>query len=275
MAGPTTQLAARRVRKLGTRKPTVTIGEDDKAPGTWMGRRLLRVNGSDAFELSFWCGTCPFLFERLEKATDRTASIPHLERALNEGLSAIDETVIDAFSTLLPKGKYLPMLLEIEPTLVEPGQPGDYFAEEQLATWRDYEGPGIPQNPRTPYYRADSRQLDGDNRLFEFVVPMVPPSWNERDRVDAHAQRLRTSTRPTCVAVGVLDVRRQAVFDTPEEGLIHWGLAHFLLDGHHKIEAASASGSRLQMLSLISLDASLAERHQIERLASIFERSGR
>ncbi len=182
MAGPTKLLEAHGLQKLGTRKPVVTVIEEDKARGTWAGRRLLGVNGRSAFELSFWCGTCPLLFERLEPSAEKTVSIPELQETLNNGLTTIDESVIDAFSALLPKGKYLPMLLEIEPTLVEPGQPGDYFAEEQHATWRDAEEPSSsPENPHTPYYRADTRTLDGDDRLFEFVVPIVPPSWNERD----------------------------------------------------------------------------------------------
>ncbi len=271
MVGPSKLLKTSGLRKLGTRRPVVTIDEVDKQPGTLVGRRLLRINGSNTFELGFWCGTCPFLFERLEHATNATVSIPDLQQALNDGLSDIDETVIGAFSALLPKGKYLPMLLEIEPILVDPGQPGDYFAEEQRATWGTDDNPSaLPENPRTAYYRADTRRLDGENRLFEFVVPMVPPSWNQRVRVDEHAEHLKASTRPTCVALGILDVRQRAVADTPEEGLIHWGLAHFLLDGHHKIEAAAKSGARLQILSLISVDKSLATRDQIERLGRIF-----
>jgi hypothetical protein len=38
----------------------------------------------------------------------------------------------------------------------------------------------------------------------------------------------------------------------------HWGLTHFLLDGHHKMHAAAESGRPVQLLSLLSLDGSLA-----------------
>jgi len=274
MAGPTKLLQAQRPRKLGSRKPAVTIGEEEKTPGAWAGRRFLSVNGRNAFELSFWCGTCPLLFKRLEGANG-TLSIADLQQRLNDGISELDDAVISAFSALLPKGEYLAMLLNIEPTLVYPMGPGDYFAEDQDATWRSSEGFwGLPENPHTPYYRADTRNLDGDDRLFEFVVPMVPPSWNDSARVSGHAQRLQFSNRPTCVALGVLDVRQRAVANTPEESRVHWGLVHFLLDGHHKIEAAANSGTRLQILSLISVDHSLAEHSQIERLVAIFEETG-
>jgi hypothetical protein len=46
----------------------LAFAEADKPEGTWAGRRLLVLDDKPAFELSFWCGTCPFLFERLEGA---------------------------------------------------------------------------------------------------------------------------------------------------------------------------------------------------------------
>jgi hypothetical protein len=42
------------------------------------------------------------------------------------------------------------MLLRIEPRVICPGAPGDYFAEEVIATWSD----DPPEDPRTLYYRA-------------------------------------------------------------------------------------------------------------------------
>ncbi len=241
--------------------------------GAWAGRRLLSVAGTPAFELGFWCGTCPFLFERLE-GSNTTQSIEGLQDTLTEGPSEIDEDVVGAFSALLPAGEYIPLLLEIEPTLTYPMRPGDYFAEEQDKTWRTSDGFwGLPEYPRTPYYRGDTQALDDENVLFEFVVPMVPPSRNERDRVAEHSKQLRHSHRPTCVTLSLLDVRQRAVANTPEEALIHWGLAHFLLDGHHKIEGAAATGSRLQILSLLSIDHSLADASAIARAIDFLRNS--
>jgi hypothetical protein len=244
------------------------VREAEKATGSWAGRRVLSVSGQHAFGLSFWCGTCPFLFDGWRALTDavdrgRSGTVqrwPHgdrprcgrpLRRPTREGRVPI-------------------LLLEIEPTLVHPIRAGDYFAEEQVATWGTDGFWGLPEYPRTPYYRGDTRALDNENRLFEFVVPMVPPSWNDRATVAAHVDRLRRSSVPTCVAVGLLDVRQRAVAQTPDERLIHWGLSHFLLDGHHKIEAAAQAGARLQVLSLVSIDNSLAERTAVERLGTIF-----
>jgi hypothetical protein len=269
VAGRTTLVAHDGPRVLGALEPTVMVREAEKATGSWAGRRVLSVSGQHAFGLSFWCGTCPFLFERLEGA-NRTLSIEEVQARFNAGLTEIDRDVVGPFADLLERGEYLSLLLEIEPTLVHPIRAGDYFAEEQVATWGTDGFWGLPEYPRTPYYRGDTRALDNENRLFEFVVPMVPPSWNDRATVAAHVDRLRRSSVPTCVAVGLLDVRQRAVAQTPDERLIHWGLSHFLLDGHHKIEAAAQAGARLQVLSLVPIDNSLAERTAVERLGTIF-----
>lgn len=55
-------------RTLGTDHPRLVFGKDAKAEGTWAGRRVLLLDDRPAFELSYWCGTCPFLFRRLEGA---------------------------------------------------------------------------------------------------------------------------------------------------------------------------------------------------------------
>lgn len=106
-------------RQLGSGKPIVVLGEEEKLPGAWAGRRLLSVEGKSAFELGFWCGTCPFLFERL-KGASQTLSIDALQDRLNAGLAAVDDQVTRRFGDLLSKGEYLPLLLEIKPAVGVP-----------------------------------------------------------------------------------------------------------------------------------------------------------
>jgi hypothetical protein len=250
------------------------VGEAEAPAGSWHGKRVLTIDGAPAFEMSYWCGTCPLIFQRLEGA-NRTLSMDALTEQLDAGLGEVDTSVVEAVAQFLEEGDYLPLLLEIHPQLVFPGDDGDYFSYEQVNTWGIDAFWGLPESPRTPYYRMVTRVVNDDARLFEFVVPMVPPSWNDRDRVDFYVDRLSRSSQPTCVALGVLDIRQRAVWDTPEgadtkwAGLTHWGLAHYLLDGHHKIEAAARSGHAVRVLSLISLESSLASKEDIVQLPAI------
>jgi len=244
------------------------FGEEPKPPGAWAGRRLLWLDDRPAFELTLWCGTCPFIFRRLDGANG-TVSLPELEQRLADGIDGIDEDLVAAFAELLPQGQYLPMLLNVQPRLVYPVKPGDYFAEDQVATWGIERFWDLPGYPHTPYYRTFETDVSSDAHLFEFVVPMVPPSWNNPMRVAGHAELLSSSDRPTAVAVSILDTSAPAMSGPGLDYFEHWALTHFLLDGHHKLQAAAQTNRPLRLLSLLSLDASLASEQSIVRIPQL------
>ena len=70
-----------------------------------------------------------------------------------------------------------------------PAGEGEYFADEQVRTWGTDSFWGLPGYPRTPYYWAGTRPVAKSARVFEFVVPMVPPSWNNPGTVTQYMQR--------------------------------------------------------------------------------------
>ena len=178
--------------------------------------------------------------------------------------------MIDAFGALLPEGEYFPVLLRVEPRLVIPGREGDYFSGEQADSW----GIGIdqfwglPEYPHTPYYRTFETAVDASAHLYEFVVPMVPPTWNDRERVEEYVELMDRGTVPTAVAVSTLDVCEPANTFGDDQSK-HWGLTHFLLDGHHELEAAATAGRPVQLLSLLALGEGLASADDCARLAAL------
>ncbi|MGW0903399.1 hypothetical protein [Streptomyces sp. NPDC002853] len=257
-------------RRLGVPEAQARLrfGAEQRDAGAGPSRRLLVVDGEPAFELSFWCGTCQFLFRRLE-GSRQTLAPADVQAQLTGTLTEPDDRgVIDAFGALLAQGDYLPMLLRVEPRLVVPGQEGDYFSGEQVATWGIDQFWGLPEYPHTPYYRTYETAVDASAHLYEFVVPMVPPTWNARERVAEYVELLDRGTVPTAVAVSTLDVCEPAV-GQPADHYRHWGLTHFLLDGHHKLEAAAMAGRPVQLLSLLALNASLAESEECARLPEV------
>ncbi|MFI6874874.1 hypothetical protein ACIBL6_15670 [Streptomyces sp. NPDC050400] len=231
-------------------------------------RRLLMVDDEPAFELSFYCGTCPLLFRRLETAREKL-SLERMKERLTRALADPDEGgVIEAFGALLPEGEYLPLLLDVEPRLIIPGKEGDYFSGEQVTAWGLDQFWGLPEYPHTPYYRTFETAVDTDAHLYEFVVPMVPPTWNERERVGEYVALMARGTVPTAVAISTLDVCQSAL-GLADDPAAHWGLTHFLLDGHHKLEAAATAGRPVRLLSLLTLGESLARAEDAARLPAL------
>lgn len=231
-------------------------------------RRLLMVDDEPAFELSFYCGTCPLLFRRLDTAREKL-SLESMQERLRGPLDDPDDAgVIGAFGALLPEGEYLPLLLDVAPRLVIPGNEGDYFSVEQVTAWGIDQFWGLPEYPHTPYYRTFETAVDADAHLYEFVVPMVPPTWNQRERVEAYIASMEQGTVPTAVAISTLDVCQSAL-GLADDPAAHWGLTHFLLDGHHKLEAAAAAGRPVRLLSLLTLGESLAGADDHARLPAL------
>lgn len=97
---------------------------------------------------------------------------------------------------------------------------------------------------------------------------MVPPSWNDQARVTAYATDLERGATPTAVAVVILDVCAPAVDHGPDY-YTHWMLTHFLLDGHHKMQAAADTARPLQLLSLLSIDAGLGTPDQVRQAITL------
>lgn len=129
---------------------------------------------------------------------------------LGSGLVGLHDTVMTAFAAVLPQGPCLPLLLRLQPRLVLPSGPGDYFAEEQVATWGLHSFCGLPEYHGTPYDRTYETPVDDKAHSFEFLVPMVAPSWNEVARTREYGRQLAVSSIPTAVAVATLDVRQPA-----------------------------------------------------------------
>ncbi|MGW6738079.1 hypothetical protein [Streptomyces sp. NPDC055013] len=257
-------------RSLGLPAPEARLRFDTELQEIGGGprRRLLMVDDEPAFELSFYCGTCPFLFRRLESAREKL-SLEGMQEQLTGALDDPDDGgVIDAFGTLLPRGEYLPLLLSVEPQLVVPGKEGDYFSGEQVTTWGIDQFWGLPEYPHTPYYRTFETVVDADAHLYEFVVPMVPPTWNDRERVEEYVTLMGQGTVPTAVAISTLDLCEPTV-GMPIDHYQHWGLTHFLLDGHHKLEAAATVGRPVRILSLLALGDGLAGAEDCARLPAL------
>ncbi len=249
---------APRTLGVGPENAAIRFGEEAKTEGAWAGRRLMFVNGGPGFELSFWCGTCAPLFERLEGANEKF-TIGELAAILEEGADDLDESVIAAYGQLLEAGDYIPLLIETNPVLTVPGDDLDYFAHEQVDTFGIDGFWGLPHNPKTPYYRTFETSVSAKAHMYEFIVPMVPPSWNEEQRVLQYRARLSAGSVPTAVAVSILDISGPEGHEPSSGWHQHWNLTHFLLDGHHKVQASAETGRPIRLLSLLSVDSSLAK----------------
>lgn len=237
--------------------------EGDGAWPSW--NRYIAIDGKKAFEIGNVCGTCAFYFKRLEGA-NRSIEPKAVISVLNAGLIGLESGFISDISTLFPDGNYRVLLTEIAPKLVKPGDSDDYFIDEQVEIWGIDGFYNLPHFPQTEYYRIDKRAFGKDACFFEFLIPTFPHNWLDGNTVQTYMKTIRDGCKPTAVSLSVLDIKEPAIFEEDARATAHWCLAHYLIDGHHKVYAAAQSQSPLTLLSFVATDHGISDVDDVESL---------
>jgi hypothetical protein len=225
--------------------------------------RYLTIDGVPAYQIAYSCGTCGMVLRREPAAPSTSMPATEVRDHLNAGLDELDGAVIEAFSSQLPRADYLVMLLDVQPQLATPGSIDDYFTTDGPTGWQNEEFEYTLDPANISYYRLGQRSVGEHDHLFEFAVPMTEPASLDETTTTQYAN---ASGHPTAVAFGLLDIegpwfRRER----------HWGLFHFLLDGHHKTAAAATADTPLRLMTFVSATDSFASDHELLRLPDLLQ----
>jgi hypothetical protein len=235
--------------------------------------RFIAVNGQNIYHIGNVCGTCFFFFKRLndsKKSINPKATIDKL----NIGLTSIDGNTIDILRELIPNGNYEIALLTIKPKFSVAGEAKDYFAKEQVDLWGMVGYLGVPHTPKVNYYRGTDKEIGDDRKIFEFFIPLTSPEYIDQTRVDFYKEQILKGYKPTAISLTILDVKEPAVWpddDIKPEFTSHWCIAHYILDGHHKIKAASDLNSEITLLSFIATMQGISSTDDINELLKHFD----
>ncbi len=104
---------------------------------------------------------------------------------------------------------------------------------------------------------------------------MFPTKWLILTTVSEYMEGLRTKASGTALALAVLDVRSPADWneDRSKDITEHWCLTHYLLDGHHKLNAAAEARKPLRLLSFIAVAQGVSTRENIESVVELLSRA--
>jgi hypothetical protein len=205
-------------------------------------RRYLEFNGAPIYQMGNDCDTCPLVFEGLT-----TAELPiapqDLSERLRAGLQEVNAQTVETVAHILPAGEYIVRLLRFKPTLRRLNDPNRAPYEKRH---------------RTTYYWEQMEALSS-YAYEEIALPLVLENQLKRSSIEDYKSRLQEGESPTALALSIVDVRH------PHSRWFEWTLAHFLLDGHHKMMAASELGAPISLLSFLSLGESLANEEMIDK----------
>lgn len=232
--------------------------------------RFITLDGKKAHYIGNICGTCEFIFERHAGANSKV-SPESLSGLFRSGIADIGDEIKRSLMPLLPAGDYQMLLLSCVPRLVIPSKTGDYFFEEQIELWGVDSFWGVPHYAKNEYYRTEVRKVSEHGGLFEFIVPMFPRRYLDSKTIQSYEAMFSRQPSPTALAISVLDVKQPANWDGNPEIQKHWCLAHYLLDGHHKMYAAAQLSKPISLLSYLAIDKGVSGPDEIAKLVSILK----
>ena len=190
----------------------------------------LSFDGKPLYNIGNLCSTCQAIFSLLN-VLETPLAPAELSQHLRDGITTITPDILDTVGAMIPNGKYIVGLLNIQPVISDRNT-----------------------SPNSLRNRIDNGRVNGSvgEILNEIVLPLIAEDRLDRATIDNYKARMQAGERPTVLALSVADDR------APSGRAPDYYLAHFLLDGHHKMVAARELGLPLSVLSFLSLDGSFA-----------------
>jgi len=203
--------------------------------------RDLDLDGQPLYRIGNICDTCEAIFDQMA-TVDLPLAPRELANQLREGLDSLPHEVIDTISVILPDRRYIASLLTIEPL--------HFPAAHRL---------------RGPNYHTIRQKTHLTNTVMlpEIFLPLIKENQYNPATIEAYEKTIALGKYPTALALSVLDVRYLS------GKAYEWQLAHFLLDGHHKIMAACRVGRPINLLSFFALDESFAPQADIDQVIKL------
>ncbi len=243
----------------------------------------ITIGGKRVFEYGCPCGTCGIVFRRVGSPQDRINDSEAIQLLGNLNVIPAVST-LQRLAKVLEPGIYIGAIISGSVRLIEPGAPDDYFATE-VVRLSGLEPPDLtePSGPRTPYYQLGSN-VGIKNRMgrttsphrtlaTSVVMPLQLPNQLSRERIDFWKREAQQGNTLTALAVSVVDNQSPAMMPADpdyeyEEQIL---LTNCLLDGHHRVQAASELGVPIRILSLVAKDHCLVQSaSDIELLLSVY-----
>lgn len=243
-------------------------------PGLWYS--YLSAAGKRVFEYGNPCGTCGIVFRRVGSVEHRLSD-SEAYRLLGSLDVLPSESTIGRLARVLPASRYISVIVEGAVARVEPGAAEDYFTTDVARLFGPPTDQDGPYGPDSPYFRfGKDHTLERTGRLggphkalvTAVVMPLHDPNQLDRERIDHYKKQHEEGVNLTAFAVAVVDCQKPAT-DPPDISYPYaeqFLYVNCLIDGHHRIQAASELGVPLRILSLVATEYSSADKADYDKV---------
>ncbi len=201
-----------------------SIREDGNSPWWWD----LDLGEKPLYRLGNLCGTCATIFRLINNA-DLPLAPNELSQLLENGIQDTSSDINNTVSHLLPSGQYSVQVITIRPSI-------------KIKENDDYK---LKWNWDVDYLWENNVKMKKAERSVEYdvIFPIIAQSELMPDRVKYYEEKLKNGSKPTALALTIEDER------APRGNYQETVTAHILLDGHHKVMAASRLSYPITVLS--------------------------
>lgn len=239
-----------------------------RSDGGWF--NLLHVQNVAVTRTGANSATMFALFQRLKPAASGDAQRQRLtlgaqaERRLNEGLPGLEGDLTAAVAQLLPPGPYMVTLMTLRPVRVQPGDANDFLNREAVGFWGGAESAGFSNEQlyfRSPGWSEGTTVTYRGGTTVDAVdlgiCLLVPTQADDRlnpERVAHYVRAIGRGQTPTVFTLQVLEERDSNSTSGSDPVLGNMALSvHHVLDGHHKLHAATLVGGTVTALTFTAL----------------------
>lgn len=238
--------------------------------GNWeIWDRYLSFDGEQLFHIGNICGTCAFFFNQVNENIKTSYTIEEIRDVLNKGVASLDDNLTNILSKLMPVGTYEVSLFEIHPVQTCKNGKGDYFAEEQEPLWYPESNDEECLTTGMKYYRGVTEKINDYTSFYEFFVPLYQPEYLNEEHIQFYQEQIRNGYQPTAISLGTME-GKTAIQWSPDldNDYDHLYFVHYLMDVHHKIQAAAREAKPITLISFVLKDKAL---ENINKLVKIYD----
>jgi hypothetical protein len=216
--------------KVNNTDPILTF----ETPSSPYKPRFLAVQGERVFDLGVACETCSFIYNRLKEKPPLSPQV--LAETLKNGIKEISGSIVETVSRILPSGEYAVGLITLYPKIDRPRK-GKY----------SFVGYGWVN---TDFYRCGEKRVDEHGIIEQAIVPLFSTKTLNQSTVKKYESQIKEGMIPTALAITIAEGKHfmsGSGYESPDA----ISVMHFLIDGHHKIYAASQLNKPITLLSFL------------------------
>lgn len=227
--------------------------------GNWLANTILYDN-EPYVSYGNICPTCLFRFKKIRNSIDvDLIEISELIEKLNSGTIGFNDYSLNLLSKILPNGRYTALYATIKPML----RYDDSTQYDESSNFNFYLGSQNDEGTEFGYFHEKLKNIPGlhkkiNEQFYNLFIPQQDISLLSESRLNFYREAYKSNIQPTAFSLGFLSSKQSFLISRLKDAnksnfrsTVQVVLTNLILDGHHKIYAASQLEKELNIICFL------------------------